>query len=313
MAMSCYLSFGFLGSGYFAARCLCLISQTVKPRWVVTNTPKQAGRGLPERVTPVQTAAAGLEIPFLTTMRISADNELLSWIKENLPDLILVVDFGHMIKEPLLSMTRLGCLNIHPSLLPAYRGSAPVQRAILDGLDRTGVTLFKLDKGMDSGPILAQREMEIAEEDTSGSILERSAEVGSALFLNYICQVKTEDWLFKPQAQDGVSLAAKINKTEAEIDWNTPARNIYNLIRALNPVPAAYTVVKGKRLRILCARCAKGRGMPGTFVGVEEGLPLIACGEGLLRLEYVQLEGKNAQSAADWLRGARLKQGDLIF
>lgn len=311
--MSDCLSFGLLGSGHFAASCLRLISQHVKPQWIITNSPKQAGRGMTKRATPVQMVAEELGIPLLTTPRISKDAERLAWIKENLPDLLLVVDFGHMIKEPLLSMPSLGCINIHPSLLPAYRGSAPIQRAIMDGLKRTGVTLFRLDEGMDSGPILTRQEIAISEEDTSGSLLALSAEIGSALFLKYLCHVKPEEWRLTPQSSDGVSVAAKIDKSEAEINWQAPARNIFNLIRSLNPAPIAYTIVKGKRLKILSSRYVAGQGMPGTLAGVEDGLPLIACGEGLLRLGYVQAEGKNVQSAADWLRGARPKQGDLIF
>lgn len=304
---------GFFGSGAFAERCLRLISEKARPEWVVTNAPKPAGRGMKERVTPVQAAAEELGIPLYTTERISKDEERLAWIKENLPDLMLVIDFGHMIKEPLLSMARLGCFNIHPSLLPAYRGSAPVQRAIMDGLDKTGVTIFKLDAGMDSGPVLARREVAIDPCDNSATLLEKCADAGCALLLRYLCGEDPNGWELTPQPEEGVSLAPKIDKSEAEIDWTDGARKISNKIRALYPAPVAYTIVKGKRLKILAARPLEGEGQPGVAVCAENGFPIIGTGDGLLLLERVQPEGKGAQSASDWMRGARLSQGGRIF
>lgn len=304
---------GFLGSGSFAARCLSLISARIKPEWVITSAAKPAGRGMQERATPVEAEARKLEIPFCTTGRISRDEERLAWIKENLPDLLLVIDFGHMIKEPLLSLPPLGCLNIHPSLLPAYRGSAPVQRAILDGLDATGVTIFRLDAGMDSGPVLARREVSIEPEDDSGTLLEKCAEAGTELLLQYICDISPDSWSLTPQPESGVSYAPKIEKAEAEIDWSKPAAYILNQIRAMYPSPVAYTTIKGKRLKILRARLAPGSGAAGALAGVEGEMPLIACGDGLLKLETVQPEGKKEQSASDWLRGARLAPGCVIF
>lgn len=307
------LTFGFLGSGFFAARCLSLLCRKVKPDWVITNAPKPAGRGMKSRVTPVHASAEEIGLPLFTSAKISDDTLRLEWIGDHLPDLLLVIDFGHMIKEPLLSITPLGCFNIHPSLLPSYRGSAPVQRAIMDGLDRTGVTVFRLDAGMDSGPLLAQREVAIETGDNSGTLLEKCAEIGCALMLKYLCEVNPTDWKLTPQGEQGVTLAPKIAKSEEEIYWPAAARSIFDQIRALLPSPAAYTTVKGKRLKILAASCVDGQGEPGVLVAVEDGLPLIACGKGLLKLERVQPEGKSAQNASDWLRGSRLKPGDIIF
>lgn len=311
--MTACLKTGFFGSGAFAERCLRLISEKARPEWVVTNAPKPAGRGMRERVTPVQAAAAELGIPLYTTERISRDEERLAWIKENLPDLMLVIDFGHMIKEPLLSMARLGCFNIHPSLLPAYRGSAPVQRAIMDGLDKTGVTIFRLDAGMDSGPVLARREVEIDPDDNSATLLEKCANSGCGLLLRYLCGEASDGWELTPQPDEGVSYAPKIDKSEAEIDWTASARKIFNKIRALYPAPVAYTIVKGKRLKILAARPLEGQGQPGVVACVENDFPIIGTGGGLLLLERVQPEGKSAQGAPDWLRGARLSPGERIF
>lgn len=307
------LKYGFLGSGFFAACCLNLISRKVKPDWVITNAAKPAGRGMKPRLTPVHASAEEIGAMLFTSAKLSDDTQRLEWIGNNLPDLLLVIDFGHMIKEPLLSTTPFGCFNIHPSLLPAYRGSAPVQRAIMDGLDRTGVTVFRLDAGMDSGPVLARREVAIETWDNSGTLLDKCAATGCELMLKYLCEIDPADWELTPQSGQGVTLAPKIAKNEEEINWPATARSIFNQIRALFPSPVAYTTVKGKRLKILAASPVDGQGASGTLAAVEDGLPLIACGEGLLKLERVQPEGKSAQNASDWLRGARLKPGDTIF
>lgn len=311
--MTCRPKIGFFGSGFFAEKCLRRIAERVKPEWVVTNAPKPAGRGMKERPTPVQAAASSLGIPFYATEKISADKERLAWIKDNLPDLMLVIDFGHMIKEPLLSMARYGCFNIHPSMLPAYRGSAPVQRALMDGLDKTGVTIFKLDAEMDSGPVLARREVAIDMNDNSATLLEKCAGAGCELLLQYICDTDPDDWVLTPQPDEGVSYAPKIEKREAEIDWNESAGKNFNKIRAMYPSPIAYTIIKGKRLKILAASLIAGEGRPGVLSCSENGFPMIGSGWGLLMLERVQPEGKGEQSAADWLRGARLTDGERIF
>lgn len=304
---------GFFGSGSFAERCLRLISEKVKPEWVITKTPQPAGRGMKERATTVQSAAESLGIPVFTTANISNDEERLIWINENLPALILVIDFGQRIREPLLSMARLGCYNIHPSMLPAYRGSAPVQRALLDGLSKTGVTVFRLEAAMDAGPVLAQREVEIDDGDNSETLQAKCAGIGCELFLQHICGTDPNDWRLTPQPEEGVSLAPKIEKHEAQINWNESALKNFNKIRAMYPSPIAYTTIKGKRMKILSASIACGEGSPGVFVREKNGFPLVGSGGGLLLLGRVQPEGKSAQSASDWLRGAKLTPGEKLF
>ncbi len=187
------LRFGFCGSGRFAAECLSIIAQKAIPEWVVTNAPRPSGRGLHLQNTPVFEKAEELGLKTRTTSKLSADAETIEWIMSDIPDLILVIDFGHMIKEPLLNMAPLGCINIHPSMLPAYRGSAPVQRAIMDGLKETGVTIFRLDEGMDSGPILSQIPVIISDEDDTASFLSKHAvlAVRNSLSFCFIFRLKT--------------------------------------------------------------------------------------------------------------------------
>jgi methionyl-tRNA formyltransferase len=307
-------SFGLLGTGAFAASCLAAISKQIRPKWVITKSPKRSGRGMKLTPSPVHALALKLDIQVKTTDRISSDREIIEGIKNDLPDLLLVVDFGSMIKEPLLSMAPLKCLNIHPSLLPAYRGSAPVQRAIMDGLKKTGVTLFRLEEGMDSGPILAQKEVAIDAYDDSESLFAKCAEIGAELFLHCMTEVDTEGWQFKVQDHSEATLAPKIEKEETEIDINGCANEICNKVRALSPSPCAYAMTGGKRLQIIKAEPVESKGKkPGILIAKDAGLPVVACGSGAIRLIEVRPEGKKIQRADGWLNGKRFAIGEKIF
>ena len=306
------LRFGFCGSGKFAAECLSLIAEKAKPEWVLTNAPKPSGRGLHIRNTPVFQMAEELGIKTRTTSKLSSDTEAIGWIRNDLPDLILVIDFGHMIKEPILNMTQLGCINIHPSMLPAYRGSAPVQRAIMDGLKETGVTIFRLDEGMDTGPILTQTAVPISDEDDTGSLILKTCRAGCEKLIEYLLDTPAERWRFTPQGKEGATTAPKIDKSEGKIEWEQSSLNIFNKIRALSLSPGTYCELGDKRLRINKAAPSSGSGLPGELIKIDGGLPVIACGNGSLKLINVQPEGKKAQKADDWLRGSRMKVGDIL-
>lgn len=306
------LKFGFCGSGKFAAKCLSLIAEKTKPEWVITNTPRPSGRGLLLQNTPVFCKAEELGIKTRTTSKLSSDNETLEWIKSDLPDLILVIDFGHMIKEPLLSMAPLGCINIHPSMLPAYRGSAPVQRAIMDGLKETGVTIFRLDEGMDSGPILAQIPVVINDEDDTNSLLLKTCIAGCEKLLEYLLEIPLEKWTFTPQNDEDASFAPKIEKIEGKIDWEDSSMNILNKIRALGAAPGTYCEHDGKRLRVHCAKPVERCGSPGQLIEIDGCFPIIACRDGSLKLIHLQPECKKIQNADEWLRGCRMKVGDIL-
>ena len=305
------LTAAFLGSGHFAARCLELISGRLRPEWVLTNAPRGAGRGLALRSTPVWELAQKLGLPAYTTERLSADAERVEWIKANAPDVLLVIDFGHIIKEPLLTAAKYGCLNIHPSKLPEYRGSAPLQRALMDGRASTAVSIFRLDAGMDSGPILAQPELEIAPDDDFASLAEKAAKLGAETLLHYLCDVPPDEWRFTAQSEEGATYAPKIDKAEGKIDWTRPAAEIADKIRGIGAAPGVFCAVRGKRLRIYRAEAVSGSGVPGTYA-VRGGVPCVACGEGLLRLAEVQPEGKKLQRAEDWARGLRVNEGESL-
>lgn len=304
------MKLGFCGSGFFAAECLKHITQYIKPQWVITNTPQKAGRSLKLCVTPVQKTAEKLDIPFKTTNVISEDNKLINWIDENSPDVILVIDFGQMIKEPLLSLPKFGCLNIHPSKLPSYRGSSPLQRAIVDGLKTTAVTVFKLDEGMDTGPILVQKEMEISIKDDYYSLLKKSSLLGSHALIEHIIKITPEHWIFTKQSENDISFAPKIKKSEGILYWDEKASFLYNKIRAFKHFPGTFCFIDGKRLAIKEAEIVKKSGPSSSIIGFESGMPIVACLEDALKLITVQQEGKREQKASEWVRGSRMQIGD---
>ena len=302
----------FCGSGHFAELCLKKISSEIKIEWVITNAPKPAGRGMELHPTAVQLLAEESGIECKTTARLSADEELINWITAEAIDVIIVVDFGHIVKEPILSHPEIGCINIHPSRLPQFRGAAPLQRAIMSGLDKTAVTVFRLNEGMDSGPVLCAEEVEIKHDETYEQLLEKTAEVGSEILLHYIKDIPAENWIFTEQEQNGVSLAPKINKAEGHIEWSMQPDEVINKLRAIRNTPGVFTFFKKKRIRLFEAEKAYHHGKSGELVEIENGYPIIACGEASIKLIEVQPEGKKRQSAKDWLMGARLKKGDML-
>lgn len=303
----------FFGSGEFAALCFREIAPRLRFDRVVTLPPSIAGRGKSLRPTPLEEQASLLGFEPLHSSRPSSDPLLLEDLAANLPDLALVVDFSRLIREPLLNGPRLGCFNIHPSLLPAYRGAAPIQRALMDGKTATGVTLFRLVETMDAGPILAQAAFPIGPETTSGELTENLAVLGSQIFLKSL-ECLCGGYAEYIAQDDGTStLAPKIDKLEERIAWNGPCLGIHNRVRALNPAPGAYCLHSGKRLKVWRTRPVAGDfSLAAQVVGFEEGFPIVSCASGALILLEVQPEGRKITRGDEWARGSRVKEGDLL-
>ena len=306
------LTYGFMGSGRFAARCLEIISSEITPRWVLTNAPKSAGRGLAQRNTPVWEYADANGFTVYTTEKLSADTERIAQIKESCPDVILVIDFGQMIKEPVLSAASLGCINIHPSRLPEFRGSAPIQRALMQGIASTAVSIFRLDEGMDSGPILAQPELEIDSDDNTASLMEKAARLGAETLLRFLRDIPASEWKFTEQKEETASIAPKIDKIAGKIDWkHENAVEIIKKIRGIGEAPGVFCTYRGKRLRIHKAEAAAGSGEAG-LIKIVSGFPTVYCRNGAIKLLEVQPEGKKAQRAEEWARGARIEENAAL-
>ena len=275
---------------------------------VLTQPDRPAGRGRALRASPVKLRALELGIPLAQPQRLSLEPELAA-LRSWQPELLVVVAYGLLLPPAVLGLPRLGCLNIHASLLPRWRGAAPVQRAILAGDSVTGVTIMRLDAGLDTGPILAQRSVDIAATDTSAGLLQRFAPVGAGLLLEVIAALEAGTAVERAQPADGVTHAAKLGKSEARIDWTASAEQIARLVCACNPWPVAETTIHGEQLRIWQAAAlpaattvelAAANPEPGTVLGMANKRLLVACGAGVLAVEQLQCAGKRVVSAADF-------------
>jgi methionyl-tRNA formyltransferase len=270
---------------------------------VYTRAPKPAGRGQAERKSPVHVAAEGFGLPVLTpkTLR-DADAQGVFALHD--ADVAVVVAYGLILPQAILDMPRHGCLNLHGSLLPRWRGAAPIQRAVMAGDARTGVMVMKMEAGLDTGPVALVDEMPIGPDMTAGEVHDRMMRVGADLMGRALAALERGSLTFTPQAEDGVTYAKKIEKSETRIDWSQPAEAVHNHIRGLSPFPGAWFEIEinGRPVRVKALRStpAEGHGEPGT---VLDDRLTIACGSGAVRLLTVQREGKGAMDAAAFSNG----------
>jgi methionyl-tRNA formyltransferase len=314
------LRYAYFGTGVFAARCLELLSKWKMPAWVVTSpSGASRGRNVPVR-SPVGELVAGGEtwtdIPLVESANASSDEAVIGLKRNICVDFAFVVDFGQFIREPLLDENgRIGCLNIHPSDLPRYRGAAPIQRALMDGASEIGVSIFKLGRGMDSGPVLLREKLDVGPYEDFGSVRERAAVLGTGAFVGLALKTPVSEWSFVPQDETLATYAPKITPGEERIDWGMTPRAISDRVRALSPRPGAWTTLRGKRLLILSARPAEGTAKSGTQpgelcpVGVN---PRVASSDGFVELITVQPEGKKPQPASAWKNGLRLRAEECL-
>lgn len=281
----------------------------------VTQPDRPKGRGYEMVPPPVKLAAGDLGIPVYqpATLRDESFAELL---RELDPELIAVVAFGKLLPPSVLDYPKYGCINVHASLLPEYRGAAPIQRAIMDGKTKTGITTMYMAEGLDTGDMLLVREVEITPEDNGGSLTEKLAEVGAALLCETVDRLERGDIERIPQDDSRSTYAAKILKTDCRIDFTKTATEISNLVRALAPTPYAVTrTPDGKLLKIVSATPALGDGACGEVIAcpTEGGCIRVACGEGsALDVSEVIPEGKGKMKSADFIRGRKIKAGDIL-
>jgi methionyl-tRNA formyltransferase len=270
---------------------------------VYTRAPKPAGRGQAERKSPVHEVAEGFGIPVMTPKSLRNEAEQIAFAAFD-ADVAVVVAYGLILPKPILDAPRLGCLNLHGSLLPRWRGAAPIQRAVLAGDARTGVMVMRMDEGLDTGPVALIDEMPIGPDMTTGELHDKMMLVGADLMGRALAALERGSLTFTPQTEAGATYASKIDKAETRIDWSKPATAVHNLIRGMSPFPGAWFELElgGQLTRVKAIRSTLGAGggAPGTI------LPnlTIACGEGAVQLLTVQREGKAAMDAATFLRGA---------
>ncbi len=299
----------FLGSGEFSRELLYhLLRAGLDIAAVMTPPDRPAGRGLRLHPTAVKSLAVdeGLQV-FQPTG--PADPTFATALEAERPDVILVADYGYLLPPEVLSRPARGCVNVHPSLLPRYRGAAPIQRALMHGEKETGVTLMLMDEGMDSGDIIAAEKTAIADDDDAVTLRGRLAALGARVVAENLPPFARGDIVPLPQDERFATYAAPISKEETRIDWEQEATAIHNQVRALRPQPGAHTYHGDKRVKILrSAVCENVEAAPGEIIVSPEGDLLVGAGRGSLQVLELQLEGKKPLRAAEFLRGYRLQE-----
>lgn len=269
---------------------------------VYCQPPRPAGRGKKDRPTPVHARADQLGLPVRHPVSLKGADEQAAFAALH-ADIAVVVAYGLILPQPVLDAPEHGCLNIHASLLPRWRGAAPIHRAIMSGDAETGICIMQMEAGLDTGLVLLRQATAIGAEETTGGLHDRLSEMGAELIIEALARLP--ELTAQVQPEDGVTYASKIDKAEARIDWSKPAVEVDRLIRGLSPFPGAWAEVNGERIKFLASRLADGSGAPGT---VLDGLT-IACGDGAITATRVQRQGKRAMEPDEFLRGIDLPSG----
>ncbi|MCC6947442.1 MAG: methionyl-tRNA formyltransferase [Bradyrhizobiaceae bacterium] len=279
---------------------------------VYTRAPAAAGRGMDERRSPVHETAARLGVPVLHPPSLKGEAAAETF-RAHKADVAVVVAYGLLLPKAILDTPQHGCLNLHASLLPRWRGAAPINRAIMAGDAETGVMVMRMEEGLDTGPVALAERVPIAPDATAGELHDQLAVVGADLMARALAALVRGSLKFEPQPQAGATYAKKIEKGETRIDWSRPAAEVHNYIRGLSPFPGAWfeLAADGKPVRVKVIRSIRGEGSgaPGT---VLDDQLTIACGEGAVRLLQVQKAGAKAMSAEEFLRGTPLQAGTRL-
>lgn len=286
----------FMGTPDFSVPVLDALHDHHEIAAVYCQPPRPAGRGKADRPSPVQARAEALGLTVCHPVSLRSEAAVAEFAAFG-ADVAVVVAYGLILPQAVLDAPRLGCLNIHASLLPRWRGAAPIHRAIMAGDRVTGVCIMQMEAGLDTGPVLLREAVEIGAEETTADLHDRLSALGTRLIVQALDQLP--GLAPAPQPGAGVTYAAKIDKAEACIDWSRPAVEVDRLIRGLSPFPGAWTEVNGERVKLLRSRLASGSGAPGAVLSAFT----IACGEGAVEITEAQREGKRPMPAAEVLRG----------
>ena len=301
----------FMGTPDFAAPVLAeLLAAGHEIAAVYTRAPQPSGRGHKLKPSPVHQFAEDHGLPVRTPKNFKAQEDRDAFAALDL-DVAVVVAYGLILPQALLDAPRHGCLNLHASLLPRWRGAAPIQRAIMAGDAQTGVQVMRMEAGLDTGPVLLSETVEIAPDDTAGSLHDRLSHVAAQLGPRALAALERGALVETPQAAEGVTYAEKITPEEARIDWSRPAFEVDCHIRGLSPFPGAWFQVGETRVKALLSTLADGAGAPGEILRADDRL-VIACGDGAVEMVTLQRAGKRAQDAETFLRGFPLKAGERL-
>ena len=300
----------FAGTPAFAERALAaLLEASHEIALVLTQPDRPAGRGLHPAASPVKklATARGLEIIQPETL---GDRGALDRLAAARPEVLVVAAYGLLLPPSALAAAPHGALNIHASLLPRWRGAAPIQRALLAGDRETGITIMSMDAGLDTGPILSLHPIAIADDDDAQTLHDKLAALGAEAIVAAIAQVAAGSAKYVAQPATGVTYARKIAKREAALDWSRPCAELERAVRAMRPTPGARAWLRGETVKIWRAHCVAQHGTPGSVLGSAEAGILVACGEGALQVTELQRAGGTRLAAADFLRGFPISRGE---
>ena len=298
----------FMGTPDIAATCLKkILADGFEVVGVYTQPDRPKGRGMKMVYSPVKEVAIAHDIPVFQPENFR-EEETAQQLRDLKPDVCAVVAYGRILPQKILDIPANGCINIHASLLPQYRGSAPYQWAVLDGLTETGVSAQHMVLEMDAGDVIDVEKTPIGENDTAGEVLDRLAELGAVLLSRVLSRVKSgEKCCGQPQCAEDVTFAPMLNKSMCPIDWSKTARQVHNQVRGLHPWPVATMELQGKKFKVHATRIAEGSGEPGQILGLTKTGLKIACGEGAVEIISLQAEGGKRMAAPDYFRGHPLE------
>ena len=297
----------FMGSPEFsvpALEALCAAGHEIV--CVYCQPPRPAGRGKSFRPTPVQARAEALGLMVRHPVSLKSHEEIGQFAALK-ADIAVVVAYGLILPQAILDAPALGCVNIHASLLPRWRGAAPIHRAIMAGDHESGICIMQMEAGLDTGPVVLRRSLTIDPDETTGALHDRLSALGAGMIVETLKDLPGLDAI--PQSRSGVTYAAKIDKAEARIDWSRPAEELIRKINALSPFPGAWTPLSGQRLKFLAATGSGGNGAPGE--ALDDALS-ISCGQGALRILRAQRPGKGAQNTQDFIHGNPVPKGTIL-
>ena len=305
----------FFGTPQFAVPCLDALVEIADVTAVVCQPDKPQGRGLELAAPPVKQRALALGLPVVQPTKLRT-GEFAQWLREQNVDVALVVAYGRILPKDVLDAPRLGCVNVHASLLPRYRGAAPITWAVVRGEPETGVTLMQMDEGMDTGDMLELFATPVGADETAGELSERLSALGAFAVRRGLPKYVAGGYAPLTQDHARATAAPMLEKENGRIDFTQPAHAVHDHVRGMSPWPGAFTTARGKSLKVHATRVADlpvGKSVPaGTVVLADKGHVIVACGERAIELLRVQLEGKKAISASDWFAGRGVAEGDVL-
>ncbi len=304
----------FMGTSAFACPTLNILAQSQEQvLGVFTQPDRPKGRGLSVNESPVKIAAGRRGVPIFQPDNVN-DNETVAYLQTLAPHVIVVVAYGQILSQRILDIPQRGCINVHASLLPKYRGPAPINWAIIKGEMTTGVTTILMDKGIDSGDILLQQSLDIGPQENAGDLHDRLAVLGAEVLRATISQWKDQEIIPRKQRESEASFAPLLKKGDGCLDWSKSAEALSNQVRGTNPWPGAFTLLNGKILKVLCAQNQpeKPGREPGTVLRADHDGIVVATGNGTLVLKKIQLQGRKRLAVAEFLRGKPIPRGTRL-